>query len=126
MAMHMHQLILHIIACEKVPLNFRGGRIVDVWKNKGDQELCENSRGLLISNHVAQVLTTLLKDNLNKYYEHFVGDVQCGCVSKRGCDIANHIVRSFIDCAALLGNCLFVLFLDLVKAFDLVIREILM
>eukprot|EP00973_Karenia_brevis_P009038 1223358-Karenia_brevis.AAC.1 len=76
MAVHIHQLIMHIVSTEVVPLDFRGGRLVDVWKRKGDQEVCDNSRGLLISNHISQVLTTLIKDHIADTYESYVSPVQ--------------------------------------------------
>ena len=48
---------------------------------------------------------------------------QCGGVRLRGTDIANHIVRSALDVARITNMCVSIVFIDLVKAFDYVLRE---
>eukprot|EP00973_Karenia_brevis_P085828 11905929-Karenia_brevis.AAC.1 len=49
---------------------------------------------------------------------------QHGATAKRGTDFAHHIVRSFIDYANMAKLSFFVLFLDLIKAFDRIVREL--
>ena len=49
---------------------------------------------------------------------------QHGAVAMRGTDFASHIVTSAIAVAHLLKLSLFVLFVDLTKAFDRVIRQL--
>lgn len=49
---------------------------------------------------------------------------QFGAVSGRRTDFATHIVRSFIEYCRIASLSLFILFVDLVKAFDRIIREI--
>ena len=51
-------------------------------------------------------------------------DCQHGAVGGRSTDFATHLVREVISYAASAKLCLFILFIDLVKAFDRVIREI--
>ena len=87
---------------------------------------CNNSRGLLISDHLAKSFTTLLKNKARDSYEGFVHEEQCGCIRGKGTEFATHIIRSFIDYCHMSGLCFFVLFLDLEKAFDRVIREFLL
>eukprot|EP00973_Karenia_brevis_P001563 211397-Karenia_brevis.AAC.1 len=53
-----------------------------------------------------------------------VPETQCGAVAKRSTDFATLILRSAIVYAQHNGLSLFVLFVDLVKAFDKVLREI--
>ena len=84
----------------------------------------DSYRGVLISNHVGKVLTGLIQDHVTPSYVNFVGATQFGAVPKMGTALASHIVRSFIDYARLAGLSMFVLFVDLSKAFDKVIREI--
>eukprot|EP00973_Karenia_brevis_P052823 7343752-Karenia_brevis.AAC.1 len=52
--------------------------------------------------------------------------MQFGCAKRRGTAFANHIVRSFIDTCKVKGLSAFILFLDLRKAFDYCIREVLL
>ena len=49
---------------------------------------------------------------------------QHGCVKNKSTDLANHLVRTMIDHAAMHGLSVFVLFVDLEKAFDRVVREL--
>eukprot|EP00973_Karenia_brevis_P064818 9003079-Karenia_brevis.AAC.1 len=49
---------------------------------------------------------------------------QHGAVKGRGTDIASHTIRSAQAAAKLLRKSIFVLFVDLVKAFDKAIREL--
>ena len=49
---------------------------------------------------------------------------QCGGVAEGGTDYAHHTITTCIDYAKIMSLSIFVLFLDLEKAFDRVIREI--
>eukprot|EP00973_Karenia_brevis_P015981 2184649-Karenia_brevis.AAC.1 len=49
---------------------------------------------------------------------------QCGAVRKRGTDFATHLVASAVAAASMMSLSIFVLFLDLVKAFDRVVRQL--
>ena len=57
-------------------------------------------------------------------YNAAMPDCQHGAVGGRSTDFATHLVREVISYAASAKLCLFILFIDLVKAFDRVIREI--
>ena len=59
-------------------------------------------------------------------YSSWVAPEQFGCVRGKGTDMANLMVRGFLEHARLAKLSVFVLFLDLTKAFDLVVRELLM
>ena len=122
----IHNLILHIIDAEYAPQKWRGGRIVDLWKGEGDPAQCDLSRGLLISDHISKVFTELLLQNVLPAYNSYLPEEQCGCVSHRGTDFGNHLVRTFLDYCRIRKLSCMVLFIDLTKAFDLIIREILM
>eukprot|EP00973_Karenia_brevis_P075162 10441243-Karenia_brevis.AAC.1 len=52
--------------------------------------------------------------------------MQCGAVAHRGTDYASHLVLSMLAYAAATRASIFVLFLDLIKAFDRVVREVVM
>jgi len=107
------------------PITWRGGRLKELHK-KGATNVCDNFRALLISYHRGKAFTSLLKDASRKSYLDYVHTEQCGCIPGRGTDFATHLVRSFIDDCRLLSLSYFILFLDLEKAFDRVIRELLL
>jgi hypothetical protein len=49
---------------------------------------------------------------------------QCGARAGKGTDMASHQIRTAVDVAVALGWSLLVLFLDLTKAFDFALREV--
>ena len=96
----------------------------EVYKKKGDPMITDSSRGILLADHASKALTGMIKEKLDAEYEKRMPSTQFGAVSKRGADQASHIVRTAIDVAARWNFSIVVLFLDLVKAFDRVIREL--
>eukprot|EP00973_Karenia_brevis_P094808 12424279-Karenia_brevis.AAC.1 len=50
--------------------------------------------------------------------------MQCGAVCHRGTDFAHHLVQTVMLYAKMASLSVFALFLDLVKAFDRIIREL--
>eukprot|EP00974_Lingulodinium_polyedra_P072497 7015386-Lingulodinium_polyedra.AAC.1 len=50
--------------------------------------------------------------------------MQHGAVARRGVDLAAHLVLSFLEHCCLAAKSCFVLYLDLAKAFDPVVREL--
>ena len=96
------------------------------FKNKGSPMNCDDYRGLLIGDHAGKVLTGLLQDAVTPAYQAFVGDNQYGAVPGLSTALASHLVRSFMDLCKLMGWSSFILFVDLKKAFDKAIRELVM
>ena len=104
------------------PIMWRGGRIAELFK-KGSLFIRDNLHGLLISNHMRKAASAILDDHIDPAYESFVPKEQCGGVRRRGTDIANHIVGSALDVARITNTCVSIVFIDLVKAFNYVLRE---
>ena len=124
LAEHIHQLIMWAIAHKYVPVAWRGGKLVLLYKGKGFPQEVGSCRGLLVSNHVAKVLTFLAQQHLNDAYVKQVGGNQFGAVARRGTSLAILALRCFLDMCMCLGLSAMVLFVDLSKAFDYAIREI--
>ena len=70
------------------------------------------------------MFTKLLHDFVDPVYEACMPDNQCGGMKKKGTDLANHVVRSVFDFGRLMNLSMAVLFVDLSKAFDYIVREI--
>ena len=119
----IHSIINNIAINRYVPVNWKGGRIATLFKGKGDPAVCGNSRGLLVLDHVAKILSDLLSPFVTPLYHDNMPDSQHGCVKNKSTDLANHLIRAMIEWAALANLSIFVLFLDLEKAFDKIIRE---
>jgi hypothetical protein len=122
----VHEIICQIIALEYVPVAWRGGKLVVLYKGKGPPSDCDSYRGLLIADHIAKILTTLLQIHMNDAYQNEVGPEQHGAVRGRGTALASLAIRAFIDACRLMAWSSFVLFIDLSKAFDYAVREVVM
>ena len=96
----------------------------NVYKKKGDPMITDSSRGILLADHSGKALAGMVKEKIDPEYVVKMPSTQFGAVPKRGTDQASHIVRSAADAAAMWNFSIVVLFLDLVKAFDRVIREL--
>ena len=109
-----------------VAKDWRGGRMLNLYKGKGDIELTDASRGLLLADHSSKVFVGILRDHVEDAYIGHVPQTQFGCVKGRGTEVASHLVRSILDYARLRTLSVYILFLDLSTAFDRAIREILL
>ena len=99
--------------------------MLELYKQKGAITECSNYRGLLIGDHIAKCIISLLQDSITpKYCEAMLAE-QMGGVPSGGTEYASHLIRSVIDYAAMKSLSVFILFVDLEKAYDRVIREIL-
>ena len=72
---------------------------------------------------MSKIFTGTLQQNLNPAYAKAVPATQCGAVSQCGTDFAHQMATTTVEAAQLRNRSLFLLFLDLEKAFDLVVRE---
>ena len=125
-ARSLHNILCSAAVWHYAPAQWRGGRIVDLFKGKGSPSDADNSRGLLISDHSGKVLTGLLRDHVDELCSRYVPNEQFGGAKKRCTTFATHLVRTFIDHCSIHSISCFVLFIDLSKAFDFAVREILL
>ena len=109
-----------------IPVAWKGGRFAIAWKRKGAADVCDNHRGLLLSDHSGKVLTSLINDQLELPYKVALPNAQSGCVKGRSTPFVCNTVRLFIDFCRITHRSSFVFFLDLAKAFDYVVREFVM
>ena len=72
------------------------------------------------------MLTSLLQWEVNPRYVEYVSCDQFGGVPKRGSALASHTIRTFMDLCRSFGLSFLVIFIDLSKAFDRAIRELVM
>ena len=106
----LHKIIHMYLFHRYNPVPWRGGN--------------DSYRGLLVSDHVAKVLTSLLQVHFNDGYAAQVGESQFGAVAARGSTIASLALRCFHDAARMRGLSAFTLFVDLCTAFDYALREV--
>ena len=80
------------------PFDWRGGRLQELPK-KGSRRVCDNYRGLLISDHLGKASASILYDTIDEPYNKYVPQEQCGAVKRRGGDFAKHTLRTLQDYA---------------------------
>ena len=74
--------------------------------------------------HLSKCLVTLLRNVIDPWYTAGVPSTQFGATRGGGTDFAHHIVLEVLHHAHVRGLSACLLFLDLVKAFDKALREI--
>src|SRR3989441_2857558 len=106
-----------------VPGDWRRSWMVNVYKGKGNTLECSSYRGIKLLDHVLKVLERVLEAWLRKTVK--IDDMQFGFSPGKGTTDAIFIVRLVQE--KLLGKQkeLWMAFVDLEKAFDRVLREVL-
>ena len=107
-----------------IPPQWKGGRLARLYKGKGDAADCNSHGGLLIADHASKVFTSLLWPPIARVCDKRLPTEQCGCV--RGCGTARvmHTSKLFARRAAAHKRPCALVCADLVKAFDRVLRGV--
>ena len=117
---------VRVAAEAKWPVDWQGGEIVNVYKRKGDTKDCDSYRGILLEDHSGKALKGILKESIDVRYNDRIPLDQFGATKGRGTDFATHIITSMASIAFMMQWSMFILFIDLVKAFDRIVRELIM
>ena len=111
-------------ATGRAPLAMKGGKLFDVWKQKADPACCDNSRGILVSDHLSKWYCVSLAEPVFKHVHGALGEAQCGSVPGRDATLLTAALQTtFVERNLSTSTSWALLFLDLAKAFDSVIRE---
>lgn len=110
---------------------WRRGEVVADWKNaevvpipkKGDLQRCDNWRGISLLDVVGKLFARVIQERLQVIAERVLPDSQCGFRRGRGCCDMIFVARQLLEKAREHNDSLFVLFVDLRKAYDSVPRE---
>lgn len=119
---NFHGIIQQCWLQSYVPMDWRGGRLVALHK-KGSTLETDNYCGLLVSDQFSKATTKLLAPRATSKVEQALPHEQCGGVSGKGTDFATHVIRTAVDYAKVHTKSMAVLYIDLTKAFDRIIRE---
>ena len=126
LAVRLNDLSQRICDKEQMPVRWKGGRQKELFKSKGSPTNTDDYRGLLISDHMAKAFLGVLKDEVDPVYQANQPRSQHGAMKGRGTDSAHHFVLSCLDYAVISAMSIMVLFVDLSKAYDRILREIVM
>lgn len=104
---------------------FKDATIVHLYKNKGDRNCCDNHRGISLLCIAGKILARLMLNRLIKHIEKIglIPESQCGFRPNRGTTDMVFALRQLQEKCSLQGQDLYLVFIDLTKAFDTVNRE---
>ena len=112
------------VACQlQEPLGFKGGRLIHLFKGKGEACLPQNRRGILIANHASKVIHGSLRPNYMPALECAMLPMQLGGRPRRAVQQSAHILRLFTSACKKAGRSCGVIFLDIKTAYYQVVRE---
>ena len=119
---------LHVLLCQcwqegAAPQDMRDTKIITLFKNKGERSDCNNYRGTSLLSVIGEVFAKVILIRLQKLAERVYPESQCGFRARRSS------VDMVLSLRQLQERCreqqmpLYIAFIDLTKAFDLVSRD---
>ena len=122
----LHEMISAMWREERVPQQWKDAKIISIFKKKGDQAICGNSRGISLLSIVGKVFTKVLLTRLNKYIVDSVcPETQCGFRKERSTIDMIFTARQLQEMSREQHQNLYMVFIDIKKAYDTVNREML-
>lgn len=108
---------------EELPRDLKDANIVYLYKNKGDRSSCDNYRGISLLSIAGKILAKVIITRLTLHLlEGVVSESQCGFRANRGTVDMIFATRQIQEKCKEQQQDLFLLFVDLTKAFDTVSR----
>ena len=120
----LKEIIVDFWISEVCPAEWETG-LLKILAKKGDLSDPGNYRGIMLLETAYKIIAIILHDRLQPIEESLDHEGQCGFRSKRGCPDSNFTVKTAMKKRREHGLETWILFLDLVKAFDRVPREML-
>jgi hypothetical protein len=106
-----------------LPQDLKDARIVHLYKGKGEKSSCDNYRGISLLSIAGKVLAKVILNRLNAHLlDETVPESQCGFRQNRGTIDMIFSARQIQEKCREQNMDLYILFVDLTKAFDTVSR----
>ena len=125
MILHLTELYGMIWAEQSVPQDFRDAIIVHIYKRKGDRACCDNHRGISLLSIAGKALARILLNRLSDHVlsNNIIPESQCGFRAGRGTTDMIFTIRQVQEKCREQHRDLYMIFIDLTKAFDSVNRQ---
>lgn len=109
----------------EVPQDFKDAIIVHIYKRKGDRSCCDSHRGISLLSTAGKILARVLLNRLSDhaYQSGVIPESQCGFRAARGTMDMAFAVRQIQEKCREQHRDLYMIFIDLTKAFDSVSRH---
>ena len=109
------------------------GEVVSAWRDavifpipkKGDLRCCDNWRGISLLDVVGKIMARILKERLEVVADRILPESQCGFRKGRGCIDMIFVARQLIEKVKEHNEALYILFVDLKKAYNSIPRQLL-
>ena len=119
----LHELLCLCWKEGSVPQDMRDAKIVTLYKNKGDRSDCNSYRGISLLSIVGKVFARVILARLKVLAARVYHESQCGFRAGRSTIDMIFSVRQLQEKCQEQNEPLFLAFIDLTKAFDLVSRS---
>ena len=117
----LHELFKTIWRVGRVPQDYKDASIKHIYKNKGNRSICDNHRRISLLSIAGKILARLI---FNRIIQHIVDDIypesQCGFRSGHGTIDMIFSLRQVAEKVREKSQELYIVFVDLTKAFDIV------
>ncbi|XP_063585836.1 uncharacterized protein LOC134763209 [Penaeus indicus] len=120
---HLHELLMQCWEEGAVPKDMRDTMIVTLYKNKGERSDCNNYRGISLLSIVGKAFARVALNRLQLLAERIYPEAQCGFRAARSTIDMVFSVRQLQEKCREQRQPLYLAFIDLTKAFDLVSRD---
>ncbi|XP_062615832.1 uncharacterized protein LOC134277519 [Saccostrea cucullata] len=120
---HLHKLLLQCWEEGTIPQDMRNASIITLYKNKGDRSDCNNYRGISLLSIVGKAFARVVLNRLRKLAERVYPEAQCGFRAERSTIDMVFSLRQLQEKCREQRRPLYIAFIDLTKAFDLVSRQ---
>ena len=119
----LYDLLLLCWDAGNVPQDFKDSKIVTIYKNKGDRSLCDNYRGISLLSVVGKIFAKVVLGRLQTLAEVVLPESQCGFRAGRSTIDMIFTLAQLQEKSREQRRPLYIAFVDLTKAFDLVGRD---
>lgn len=120
---HLHELLCQCWEEGTVPQDMRDANIVTLYKNKGDRSDCNNYRGISLLSIIGKAFAKVVLKRLQALAERVYPESQCGFRAERSTTDMIFSLRQLQEKSREQKQPLYIAFIDLTKAFDLVSRK---
>ena len=124
-AKRLLEIITQIWQAGAAVQDWKDATITHLYKNKGDRSCCDNHRGISLLCIAGKILMRLILNRLTKHISKIglIPESQCGFVTGKSTTDSSFSLQQLQEKCRLQNQDLYLLFIDLTKAFDTVHRE---
>ena len=119
----IHHITTNLWANNDIPEAWSNSRLKTLWKNKGSKNDPSKYRGISIGSTICKLITNIILDRLQAWYEAQLTDEQNGFRKNRGTTDGIYGIKRIQQITNRKKQLLFLLFVDLSAAFDHIPRN---